>query len=188
MSFLRARFARKGLLFRYKWVLEPQETRYEETGVLAPHWHIAVAVPPGTLPNVEYLPAAARGHKYHLISDGSVVKQRDLFKFWGYGQELCQPAYGSLVKYMMKYVMKALDIDGLGRRIGGSMMLWWRVARWAFECVYEFYAAGVDVLRVWFTSGDVARLLHFKVTDGVTMETYNVESPWHRVLEVNADA
>jgi hypothetical protein len=44
------------------------------------------------------------------------------------------------------------------------------------------------VLRVWFTRGDVARLAHIKVTDGITMEIYNVMSPWRRVLEVNADA
>jgi len=188
MSWLRGRYGRKGLLFKYKWVLEPQEKRFEETGVLAPHWHIAVAVPPGTLPNVEYLPNAPRGHRYHLLSDGTVVKQRDLFKFWGYGQELCQPARGSLVHYLMKYLMKALELEGLGRRFGGSNILWWRIAKWAYECVRQFWDAGVDVLKVWFTRGDVARLLHFTVTDGVTMETYNVESPWHRVLEVNADA
>ena len=189
LSFLRERFRRRGLLFKYKWVLEPQMTRYNETGVLAPHWHIAVAVPLGTLPNVEFLQDAPYGHKYHLISDGSVVKQRELFKFWGYGQELCAPSYGSVAKYMEKYLMKAFADDGLvGRRIGGSNLLWWRVARWAFECVYAFYSAGFDVLKVWFTRGDVARLLHFTVTDGVTMETYKVLSPWRRVEEVNADA
>lgn len=187
MSFLRARFARKGLPFYYKWVLEPQESRFEETGILAPHWHMAIAVPPGTLPNVEYLPAAARGHKYHLISDGSVVKQAELFKYWGYGQELCQPARGSLVDYLGKYLGKALDGDNLGHRIGGSMLLWWRIPRWAFECVYEFYSAGFDILKWKFTRGDVARLLHFRVTDGRTMETYKVLSPWRRVQEVAID-
>lgn len=188
LTFLRERFRRKGLEFKYKWVLEPQSTRYDDTGVLAPHWHIAVAVPLGTLPNVEYLKNAPYGHKYHLISDGSVVQQRDLFKFWGYGQELCAPSYGSVARYMEKYLMKAFAIDGLGRRIGGSNLSWWRVAQWAFECVYEFYAAGMDVLKVWFTRGDVARLLHFTVTDGVTMETYKLLSPWRRMVEVSADA
>jgi len=188
MSFLRGRFARKGLLFKYKWVLEPQETRFDETGVLAPHWHIAVAALAGTLPNVEYLGAAPRKHRYHLISDGSVVKQRDMFKYWSYGQELCQPARGSLVDYLMKYVTKGLGIDGLGRRIGGSMLLWWRIAEWAFECIYEFYSMGLDVLKWRFSRGDIARLLHFTVTDGLTMETYKVLSPWRRVLTVNDDA
>lgn len=188
MNFLRARFKRRGLPFKYEWVLELQEQRYEETGVAARHWHMAVACPLGSLPNVEYLPHAAAGHHYHLKSDGFVVKQAELFKYWGYGQELCEVAYGSLVHYLSKYLVKNLESGDLGRRFGGSMLLWWRVSLWAYEVIREFYDAGFDVLKVWFTRGDEARLLHFKVTDGVTMEFYNVVSPWRRVVEVNADA
>jgi hypothetical protein len=188
MNFLRARFKRRGLPFKYKWVLELQEQRYLETGVAARHWHMAVACPLGSLPNVEYLPNAAVGHHYHLLSDGFVVKQAELFKYWGLGQELCEVAYGSLVHYLSKYLLKNLESGDLGRRFGGSMLLWWRISLWAFEIVHEFYDAGFDVLKVWFTRGDVARLLHFKVTDGVTMEFYNVLSPWRRVESASVDA
>lgn len=184
LNFLRARFARAGLLMRYCWVLELQEKRYEETGVYARHWHIAIACPIGTLPNVEYIGSAPIGKRYHLVSNGTLVKQAELYKFWGYGQELCQIARGSLVGYMSKYMSKNLEAFGdLGRRFGSSVMTWWRVSRWAFELVREFYEAGIDVLRVWFTRGDVARLVHIKVTDGTVLETYTFGSPW-RVQQV----
>lgn len=103
LNFLRARFARANLPFKYCWVLELQEKRYEETGMFAKHWHIAIACPLGSLPDVEYLKNKPIGKRYHLKSDGFVVKQKELFKFWGYGQELCSIAYGSLVGYLAKY-------------------------------------------------------------------------------------
>jgi hypothetical protein len=180
MNFLRARFKAAGLPFDYVWVLEPQMRRYEHTGVLAPHWHIAIACPVGSLPNVEYLERAAQ--HYHVISDGRVVKQLELFNHWSYGQTLCQPARTSVSEYMAKYMAKALEFPGVfGHRFGSSMLGWWKVSRWAFECVYAFYQAGMDILRVSFTRGDVGRLAHIKVTDGVTMEIYKVPSPWIRV-------
>jgi len=188
MNFMRARFKAAGLPFDYVWVLEPQMRRYEDTGVLAPHWHIAIACPVGSLPNVEFREHAPRGLQFHIISDGRVIKQSELHRCWGYGVMLCQPARTSVMDYMAKYMAKALEFGGVfGHRFGSSMLSWWKISRWAFECVYEFYSAGFDVLRVWFTRGDVARLAHIKVTDGITMEIYNVLSPWRRVLEVNAD-
>ena len=188
MNFMRARFKAAGMPFDYCWVLEPQMRRYEDTGVLAPHWHIAIACPVCSLPNVEFRESAPRGQKYHLVSDGRVIKQSELYKCWGYGQLLCQPARTSVLDYMAKYMAKALEFAGVfGHRFGSSMLGWWKVSQWAFECVYAFYEAGMDILRVSFTRGDVARIAHIKVTDGVTMETYPVLSPWRRVLEVNAD-
>ena len=186
MSYMRWRF--RGQPFRYVWVLEPQMRRYEESGVLAPHWHIAIACAEGSLPNVQYRPAARIGKRYDLVSDGLVISQAELYKRWGNGQMLCQPSRGSVMEYMAKYMAKALAMAGLfGHRFGSSMMTWWRIAAWAFDCVQLFYRAEMDIVQVWFTRGDLGRLLHFKVTDGVTMETYNVLSPWRRVLEVNAD-
>jgi len=189
MNFMRARFKAAGLPFDYCWVLEPQMRRFEDTGVLAPHWHIAIACPVGSLPHVEFRQSAPRGQKYHLVSDGRVIKQSELYKCWGYGQMLCQPARTSVMDYMAKYMAKALEFAGVfGHRFGSSVLSWWKISRWAFDCAYEFYRAGMDVLRVSFTTGDVARIAHIKVTDGITMEIYNVLSPWRRVLEVNADA
>lgn len=182
MNFMRARFKRAGLPFKYAWVLEPQMRRYEDTGVLAPHWHIAIACPVGSLPNVEFRESAPRGQKYHMLSDGRVIKQSELYKCWGYGQMLCQPARTGVMEYMAKYMAKALEFAGVfGHRFGSSMMTWWKVSRWAFECAYEFYRAGMDILHVSFTSGNSARLLHLKVTDGRTMEFYTIPSPWIRV-------
>lgn len=178
LNFMRARFKRAGLPFKYCWVLELQEQRYEETGVAARHWHVAIACPLGSLPNVEYLEAAPIGQRYHLISDGWVVKQAELYKFWGYGQELCEVARGALVHYLGKYLEKNLASGDVGRRFGSSVLTWWRISKWAFECVHEFWAAGLDVLKVWFSRGERGRLLHLKVTDGVTMEFYKVASPW----------
>jgi hypothetical protein len=179
MSFLRWRFTRANMPFRYVWVLEPQMSRYEETGVLAPHWHIAIACPMGALPDVQYLKAQPIGKRYHLVADGLVVKQSELYKRWGNGQTLCQPARGSVMDYMAKYMAKALAVAGLfGHRFGSSMMTWWRVSQWAFDCIRLFWLANMDVLRVWFTRGDKGRILHFQVTDGEMMECYDVPSPW----------
>jgi hypothetical protein len=184
LNFLRARFARAKLPFKYCWVLELQEKRYEETGVFARHWHIAIACPLGTLPNVEYIKSAPIGKRYHLVSNGTCVKQSELYEFWGYGQELCQLAKGSLVGYMSKYMAKNLEAFGdMGRRFGSSVMTWWRISRWAFELAHEFYQSGLDIIRVWFTRGELARLVHIKVTDGEVMETYTIGSPW-RVQDV----
>lgn len=117
-----------------------------------------------------------------MIFDGFVVKQRELYKFWGYGQELCQLGYGSIVGYLEKYVGKNVEEYGeLGRRFGSSVLGWWAVARWAFECVREFWAAGLDVVKVRFCRSELGRLLYVTVTDGVTMECYRVPSPWVRV-------
>jgi hypothetical protein len=187
LNWLRARFKRHGMKIGYLWVLEPQEKRYERTGILARHWHIAIACAMGALPNVEYLPNAVK--HYHMISDGSVVKEAELHKYWGFGQELCSLAQRSLSDYLGKYMEKNLkELLDLGRRFGSSMLLWWRISRWAYEVVREFWAAGLDVLKVWFTRGDAARLLHFKVTDGVTMEFYTIPSPWRRVESASVDA
>jgi hypothetical protein len=177
MNYLRWRYKRVNMPFHYVWVLEPQMKRYEDSGVLAPHWHIAIACPEASLPNVEYLPSAIQ--HYHLIADGTVVKQAELYKHWGYGQTLCAPSRGSVMDYMAKYMKKALELPGLfGHRFGSSVFTWWKISRWAFECVREFYQAGMDILHVSFTRGDLARLLHIKITDGVTMESYAIESPW----------
>lgn len=91
--------------------------------------------------------------------------------------------------YMAKYMKKALELPGLfGHRFGSSVLTWWKISRWAFECVSEFYRAGIDILRVSFTRGDISRLLHFTVTDGLTIETYKVPSPWKRVQFDSVDA
>jgi len=187
MNFLRWRFRRANMPFAYLWVLEPQLKRYGKYGVMAPHWHIAIACPEGALPDVEFRENCRR--HWRIRADGRVVKQSELLKHWGYGVTYCAYAKGDAKHYMAKYMMKALLFAGLwGHRFGSSVLGWWKVSKWAYECVRQFWDAGCDILRVWFTRGDVARLLHFTVTDGVTMESYNVVSPWRRMVIDSVDA
>lgn len=189
MNFMRSRFKAAGLPFKYVWVEEIQEKRYGKYGEESPHWHMAIAAPVGSLPNVEFIEQAPPGQKYHMISDGRLIKQNELYKQWGYGQELCQIAKGSLWSYLSKYLMENLKEHAyMGRRFGSSMLTWWTISQWAFDCVHEFWIANLDVIKTWFTHENDVRLLHFKVTDGMTMETYKVPSPWKRVDIANANA
>jgi hypothetical protein len=182
MSFMRWRFKAKGMPFRYVWVLEPQMQRYEETGIMAPHWHIAIACPFGALPNVEFREKAPPGQKYHLVSDGTVVKQRELYERWGHGQTLCAFARRDPMGYMAKYMEKALEEVGLwGHRFGSAVMGWWKIAKWAFEVLLLFWSSESDILRVWFSRGIDRRILNFTCTDGAVMERYSFPSPWVRL-------
>lgn len=189
MNFVRARFKAAGLPLKYAWVDEPQEQRYEKTGVMAKHWHMVIAAPVGSLPNVEFIEQAPQGQKYHMISDGRVIKQNELYKRWGYGQELCQIARGSVWSYVSKYLESNLKAYGnMGRRFGSSMLTWWCISRWAFSCVHEFWIAGLDVIKTWFSHENDRRVLNIKVTDGRTMEFYKIPSPWKRVEMASVDA
>jgi hypothetical protein len=178
MTFMRARFRRKGLDVRYCWVLEIQPERYERTGVAVRHWHLAIACPLGSLPQVRYEEGAKRGSKYVLERDGDIVKQSDLFKVWGQGQTMCKLAYGSLVGYLSKYLEKGLEgVESLARRFGSSVFRWLRFPDWAFEVVREFDQV-FDVIRAWLKAGESGRELHVDITDGSVMERYVVRSPW----------
>jgi hypothetical protein len=183
LDFLRVRFSRRGLPFKYVWVPEIQQKRFLKTGVLAPHWPIAIACPVGSLPDVKFEEKAA--HHYHLVSDGLVVNQADLFKIWGNGQVMCQPSRGPVMKYMAKYMGKTLDDDGLfARRFGSSVFTWWKSAQWAFASIKALYDQNMDILRVWFTHGLFARIAHVKYTDGLDMKYLELESPWRPLVSL----
>jgi hypothetical protein len=185
MNFVRMRFKRAGLPKpEYACVTELQEKRYEATGVYAKHWHLLIAAPAGSLPNVKFDEKAAHGHQYQVLADGLVVKQAELYKRWGYGVELCRLAWCAPEAYLCKYLLDNLKQYGkLGRRYSSSMLGWWRFPKWAFECVKEFWAAQLDVVKAWLVHGEPARLLYVRVTDGVTMESYKVQSPYRIVLQ-----
>lgn len=178
MTFMRMRFKRKGLDVRYCWVLEIQPERYERTGEAVRHWHLAIACPLGSLPQVRYDVGARRGSKYVVERDGNIVKQCDLFKVWGKGQTMCKLGYGSLVGYLSKYLEKGLEgLESMARRFGSSVFRWLRFPEWAFEVVWEFDRL-YDVSRAWLKAGVDGRELHLKVTDGLIQEKYVVVSPW----------
>jgi hypothetical protein len=179
LNFFRARFKAAGLPFKYVWVVELQEKRYGKYGEKVPHWHLAIAAPSGTLPNVEFIEEAPPGQKFHMISDGRVIKWNEVHEAWGHGVELCQIARGSTWSYMAKYFDENLkERVNMHRRFGSSMLTWWCISHWAFTCVHEFWLAQFDVIKVWFTHEKDRRVLNLKVTDGQTMEFYKVPSTW----------
>lgn len=70
-------FRRAGLLFFYVAVLEIQPKRYRKYGILAAHWHVAVAVSiPRSLPHGKRL---ENGH-VEKVRDGSVITWDWLYK------------------------------------------------------------------------------------------------------------
>lgn len=179
LSWLRRRFAARGVSFRYVWVMEYQLKRYARTGDLARHWHLAIAAPLGWLPDVRYDPDAVR--HYQVVSNGLVVSAVELFKFWGYGQVLAVLSRGRLAAYLGKYLEKNLDEGVGGRRMySSSVMGWWSMPAWAFGVVREF-AELFDVVKARVLRGVVGRVLHLSLTDGVVTEYYELASPWVRV-------
>lgn len=182
MTHLRWRFSQRHQPFRYVWVLEPQLQRYGDTGILAPHWHIAIACRPQALPNVIYRSTAPTGQRYDLITDGLTVTQRELYRWWGYGQMLCQPARGPVTAYMAKYMSKNLTAEAFfGHRFGSSFMSWWKFPQWAFDVLLMFWTASLDIMHARIVTGETGRDLRFRVTDGASMDIYKVTSPYVRV-------
>lgn len=182
LNFIRGRCEAHGMKFHYAWVLEYQMARYARYGDLVRHWHIAIAVPLGCLPNVKYV-KHARKH-YQVVSDGSVINVRDLLRFWGYGQALCEVSRGNLVQYLCKYLVKNVEQGVSGTRMfSSSVIRWWGFAGWAFGVIRECMISGFDILRAkmgWY-QGDTC--LQLSVTDGQESNSLRVMSPWVRVAE-----
>jgi len=113
-------FSRAKLPMYYLWVVELQRKRYLKTGVKALHWHIAVAVPDGTLPDVRFKKKAKQ--HYQVRQQGSVITSSMLFKQWGRGQVLCTKAWTGVFGYLGKYLSKGFEeVDmGVARRWGSS--------------------------------------------------------------------
>ena len=143
IDFLRRRFNRSKLPFFYVWVVELQKKRYYKYGKLARHWHFAILAPVGSLPDVEY--RKNQVPHYKIIRDGSLVKNKDLFIRWGYGQVFCKSAWSkNIYNYLGKYLQKQVKRgDGSGfpfalasRRFGSSNFGYYAYPNWAYDyCV-----------------------------------------------------
>jgi hypothetical protein len=180
LMWLQKRFERHGGKLYYAWVLEYQLKRYERTGNLVRHWHVAIAVPFGWLPDVRYVENAVR--HYQVVSEGLVVRTVELFKGWGFGQVLCCLARGDLQSYLGKYLEKSLEAEGRGVRMySSSRMGWWSFPAWAFGVIAECVWSGLDVVRALIRGSDHGRELLLRVTDGREENRLVVVSPWERV-------
>lgn len=118
-------YKKRGMTMRYLAVLEIQPKRYKMTGVLAPHWHVAVAVNQyGTLPNGKSKKLPDGSRRIQKLRDGSVVTWKWLQKnVWSsFGMYfVCDCWSRSLYDYLGKYISKGSDLRDfkakLGRRI-----------------------------------------------------------------------
>lgn len=180
LMWLKARFKARGCKLYYAWVLEYQLKRYERSGDLVRHWHLAIAVPFCSLPNVRYVQHAVR--HYQVVSQGLVVSTGELLRFWGYGQCLCVLARGSLAGYLGKYLEKNLEVGSPGARMfSSSIMRWWSFPAWAFGIIQECFSAGLDIVRARLAKGENGRELQLAVSDGIELNRLVVCSPWLRV-------
>lgn len=117
MQAMGKQFKRSGYAFYYVAVLEIQPKRYREKGVLAPHWHIAIAV------SVDGgLPHATRGDgRIKKLRNGSVITWDWLFQNikQKFGMYFVCDCYSSHVyDYLGKYIAKGGELDDFKRKIG----------------------------------------------------------------------
>lgn len=138
-------FSRAKLRMYYLWVVELQRKRYFKTGVKALHWHLAVAVPDGALPDVQFI-KDARQH-YKVKQQGSIITSSMLFKQWGRGQVLCTKAWTGVFGYLGKYLSKEFDeVDmRVARRWGSSRFGVLMYPQWAREEMVVLEEKGADL-------------------------------------------
>lgn len=159
ITFMYSRFRRAKLPFYYLWVLELQHKRYKKFGVRAKHWHFAFLVPSGSLPDVVYF---KKYPHYRIRKDGFCVSSKDIYKYWGLGQVLCQVAVRQekVFGYLGKYLGKEIDYKQFAlRSFGSSMFGYYAYPQWAFKCVEEIKSWGFYLsmkikkvggrLRIW---------------------------------------
>jgi len=111
------KFKREGCKFYYVAVLEIQPKRYRERGVLAPHWHVAIAT------SAENgLPHGARvDGRIKKVRDGGVVTWDWLYqnikqKFGMYF--VCDCWSTHVYDYLGKYIAKGGDLDDFKNKLG----------------------------------------------------------------------
>jgi hypothetical protein len=156
LHFLRRKFKKAGEHLYYAWVAELQKKRYEKYGVLALHWHFVVLARHGALPDVRFNARAARGHKYEIVCDGSLVSARELYERWGKGQVLCGCAWSGVRNYLEKYMVKEYEsFRGYKpewarlRRFGASQMGYHAFPRWAYGELRSLSDLGVPLEDLW---------------------------------------
>lgn len=117
MNAMQKQFKRAGAKFAYVAVLEIQPKRYREKGVLAPHWHVAIA---SSL--VGGLPHASRDQgRIKKIRNGSLITWDWLYKNikQKFGMYFVCDCWSSRVyDYLGKYIAKGGDLDDFRRKLG----------------------------------------------------------------------
>lgn len=184
---------REGLPWAYVWAVELQKRRYLKRGVLALHWHFAIACQEGCLPDVEFRPDK-RPH-YRIKREGELVTVRELWSRWGRGHVFCMRAYSSGVYgYLSKYFAKDYEaLEGYKpewatlRRFGSSQLGHYAYPEWANGAVAGSQGVlGADLWRV--REGGKVRWYGQEVTEPVPgvqvskrIPVLCVQSPWQVV-------
>jgi len=183
LNFVRNRLARADAYFKYVWVLEHQNKRYLKTGVLVPHWHIAILTLQGALPDVQF--NADRFPHYKVLKEGSLIRQSELFKFWGFGQVFCEHAwssnlYGYLSKYLEKETLTSAATarasrKGSFRQFGSSNFGYYGYPKWAFDSVINGSQIYADMLLL--KKGSILDIMGLDV-QGRLIERVKIRSPY----------
>ena len=95
--------------FQWTWVLEWQPSRLEAYAVLAQHYHILIAAPPGCMPNYKFVQDATRRNHYQCVREGDVIKELWIKDTWARGLILCTDARIDVKPYLEKYMIKNLN-------------------------------------------------------------------------------
>jgi len=179
IQFLRNRFNRSKLPFYYVWVVELQKKRYLKYGRLARHWHFTILAPVGSLPNVEF--RQSKVPHYKIIKDGSIVKNSELIKRWGYGQVFCKYAWSrDVYNYLGKYLEKQ-DKEALtSRRFGSSNFKYYAYPNWAYD--YCVVASKVYKDFIVDKIGSKLNIIGLDGSGGL-VEKVKLNSPYKRVSE-----
>jgi hypothetical protein len=183
LDFASRRFKRSDAYFKYVWVLEYQRKRYLKTGVLVPHWHIAILTLQGALPDVQF--NADRFPHYKVLKEGSIITVRELFKFWGYGQVFCEHAwssnlYGYLSKYFEKETLSSAvtaraSRKGSLRQFGSSNFGYYVYPKWAFDSVVNGSQIYADMLLL--KKGSILDIMGLDM-QGRLIERVKIRSPY----------
>jgi hypothetical protein len=180
ITFLNTRFHRAGLPFYYVWVVELQKKRYLKTGVKARHWHFVILCSKGALPNVHF----DKFHypHYRVLNEGSLIKQKDLFKRWGYGQVFCKYAWSKDVRgYLEKYFKKDFDGEISLRRFGSSNFGYYAYPKWAYDNILNASVVYSDV--VLLKKGSVLDIVGLD-SQGCSIESVKIRSPFVKISDI----
>lgn len=118
MQAMKKHVERAGSEFVYVAVLEIQPKRYRERGVLAPHWHIAIACS-----SYGMFPHAERGEEGRIkkIRNGSRVTWTWLLENvkQKLGMYFCCDAYSqNIYNYLAKYMAKGVELEKFRSKLG----------------------------------------------------------------------
>ena len=140
--------------FLVLWVPEIQKKRYERDGVMALHWHLAIAAPAGTMPDYYKDKTVPIGtNQLKCRTEGSIITEEAIWKEWKRGMVLCSAAKEDVTTYLGKYMTKDMEdqpqFKNL-RRFGTSReVVKNAIAAWAAERLIEMDDLGLLQGRTW---------------------------------------